>query len=82
MANVQCRNLGAAISELRRVSEVCDVDWMIAGWGDCRELLARGVNRDRERVARDYGFENVAAMEREATERTSSRWVWFNFPGC
>jgi hypothetical protein len=77
----ECRNLGAAVSALRRVSEVSDVDWMIGGWGECRDLIARGINRERDEVARDYGFANVAELANEVAERTSKRWVWFNFPG-
>jgi hypothetical protein len=73
-------NLGAAVSELKRVCEVSDVDEQIASYGDCEGLMWRGVRRDADRVAQKYGFKNVADLSDAVAERTSTRWVYFNFP--
>ena len=73
-------NVGAAVSAVAKVSHVDDVDWMIGGWGDCRGLIARGIRREADKVARQFGYDGVAELERIVEERTSSRWVWFNFP--
>jgi hypothetical protein len=79
MAKVHC-NVGAAVSAVAKVTEINDIDWQIAGWGDCREVIANGVRREADRVARSFGFKDVRELANIAAERTSTRWVYFNFP--
>lgn len=80
MANQAHQNVGAAVSAVARVVDIDPVDWRIASWGDCREQLAKGVQREANKVARLFGFRDVAHLSEVAQERTSSRWVYFNFP--
>ena len=80
MPNKDCRNLGEAVSEYIRVTEIDSVDMRIAQWGDCVDQVARWAERQGDEVARKYGFENAAALLDAVAERTSQRFVYFHLP--
>jgi hypothetical protein len=73
----RAKNLGKLVTELRAAS-VSDIDWEIAGWGDCTGLLAKDELANYNRVARRHGFADLEEAKEAIELRTSAKWVHFN----